>query len=96
MADYALTARPPQAAIAWATRDAIFVEMPTAAGPPYICRYPKSTEGLIAALNILIENPEAAPRTIPASHPAIRRPKVEFAEAEREGVRGVLKKLGIT
>lgn len=85
------TARPPSTAIAWATRDAIFVEIPCKGSAPYICRYPRTSEGLVAALNILIENPEPAPRSIPATHPAIKRAKPEFNDAEREKVRDILK-----
>jgi hypothetical protein len=92
----ALTARPPRAAIAWTTSGAIFVEIPCREGPPYICRYPCTTEGLVSALNILIENPEAAPRSIPADHPTIKRSKLVVSEAEREGVRSTLRKMGIT
>ena len=56
MTSFALTARPKAAAIAWATKTEIFVEIPCRDGPPYVCRYPKSTTGLASALNILIEN----------------------------------------
>lgn len=96
MTNYATTARPKWAAIAWATKDAIFVEIPCKDGPPFICRYRCTTEGLIAALNILVANPEAAPRTVTADHPKIKRPTVAFSESERETVREVLKKIGIT
>ena len=70
------------------------------AGPPYICRYPRTAEGLANALNVLIDNPErplgGKARTVPAKHPAIRRPAVEFTESEREAARLALKKAGIT
>lgn len=89
------TARPLAAAIAWATRDALFCEIPCREGPPMIVRYRLTIEGLQAALNVLLENPEVAPRTIPASHPAIRRPKPTFDENERAKVREVLKELKV-
>ena len=70
---YASTAKPPQAATAWATRDGLFVEYPMkAGGPPYIVRFKRTIEGLAAALNILIEHAEpASPK--PAKHPAVKR-----------------------
>lgn len=89
------TARPPAAAIAWATRDAIFVEIPCKGGPPLIVRYHKTVDGLQQALNIIIDNHEPTHRTISADHPAIKRPKATFTEAQREGVREMLKKLGV-
>lgn len=69
----AKTGRPPSAAIAWATKDGIFVEFPTKAGPPYITRLPKTAQGLQTALNILIENPAPAPSRLNAPHPAVRK-----------------------
>ena len=97
---FADTARPANAAIAWATKDAVFVELPSRAGPVYVVRYPRTAEGLANALNVLIDNPErpsnGKARTVPAKHPAIRRPAVEFTESEREAARAALKKAGIT
>ena len=92
---FATSARPATAAIAWATKDAIFVEIPCQKGPPYIARYHKTAEGLAAALNIICTTPEAAPREVPRDHPAIKRPKTTFTVAEREGVREVLKNLKV-
>lgn len=89
------TARPPRAAIAWATRDAIFCEIPCKDGPPLIVRYRLTPEGLQQALNILLETPERAPRVSAPDHPAIRRPKPIFDDGEREQVRNILKKLEI-
>lgn len=91
-----LSARPSSTAIAWATRDSLFCEIPCRDGAPYIVRYKLTVEGLQAALNILLDTPEAAarPATLVA-HPSIRRPKVEFNDAERQGVRDVLKGLKI-
>ena len=91
-----LTARPLKAAIAWATKDAIYCEIPCKDGPPYIVRYHKTEAGLAAALNIICETPEVESRTlVQTAHPAIRRPKPVFDEAERQGVRDVLKKLNV-
>lgn len=87
------SARPAGAAIAWATKDAIYVEIPCRTGPPYVARYHRTAEGLAAALNIICDKPEAKPRTIVADHPAIRRPKPVFDEADREKVREVLRGL---
>ena len=90
------TARPPSTAIAWATRDGLFVEIPCRDGPPYITRYRKTAEGLQAALNVLLEHPEAETRTVARSHPKLRRVGPSFSEAERSTVREMLKKAGIT
>ena len=97
------TARPLRAAIAWATKDAIFVEIPCRDGPPYIARYRKTLEGLTAALNILIEHEDPAPRQIPAAHAKITKvpqgatSRASWAtDAQREKAREVLKRLKIT
>jgi hypothetical protein len=89
------TARPPRAAIAWVSGNSIFVEIPCKGAVPYITRYRKTAEGLAAALNIICENPEVESRTLVQAHPSIRRPKPVFDEAERQGVRDVLKKLNV-
>lgn len=97
MASALSSARPHSAAIAWATRDAIFVEYPVRDGPPIIVRYHKTTSGLAAALNILIEKAETETRTIARSHPSTKfAPKAQFTDEQRAGVRDVLKKLNIT
>lgn len=102
MTDHVLTtARPPKAAIAWATPDAIFVEIPCAqpGQPPYIARYRKTVNGLTAALNILIEHEEPVHRSIQAKHPAIQKSKVNrvpwATEEQRAKVRELLIKRGI-
>lgn len=97
MAEFASTARPPRAAIAWATRDNLFCEIPTKDGAPLIVRYPLTAEGLRQALNALITNPEPATRSITASHPLTRFSKKppQATDAEREGVRQVLKGMKI-
>lgn len=89
------TARPSHAAIAWATKDAIYVEIPCIGGPPYITRYHKTEAGLAAALNIICEHPEVQTRTIARSHPKLRRVGPTFDESEREAARAALKKAGI-
>ena len=95
-AQFAITARPLKAAIAWVNGKDIFVEIPCKNGPPLITRYRKTAEGLAAALNIICETPEVESRTlVQTAHPAIRRPKPVFDEAERQGVRNVLKKLNV-
>lgn len=90
----ATTARPTQAAIAWATRDNLFCEIPCKDGPPLIVRYPLTAEGLRTALNILVASPETTHRTI-SPHPATRFSASPASDAEREGVRALLKGLKI-
>lgn len=94
----ASTARPAATAIAWATKDAIFVEIPCRDGPPYITRYRKTLDGLTAALNILIEHEELQPRSVPASHPKVNKiDRVPWAtQRQREATREILRKLKIT
>lgn len=98
------SARPPHAAIAWATKDALYVEIPhkLPGNPPFIVRYRKSTDGLAQALNILLEHADA-PYTRPpvdpnAAHPAIKRAKLSApnaSEDQREAARRALAKIGI-
>lgn len=99
MTTIAPTARPPSAAIAWVQDDRLFVELPTKTGVPYICSYKRTLEGLTAALNILIENSDALPPSpapaVAKAHPAVRK-VASFSEDQREGVRTILKKMGIT
>ena len=90
------TARPPRTAIAWATKDGLFCEIPCRDGPPYVTRFRLTVEGLTAALNILIEQPEAAPRpAVVSAHPRVRRPVPKFDEGERAKVHDILKSLKI-
>lgn len=103
MNTFATTARPKATAIAWATRDAIFCEIPCADGPPYIARYRKTVEGLTAALNILIEHDEPTPRQVPTAHAKITKvPQGASARAtwatddQRQKAREILKRLKIT
>ena len=101
MTTFATTARPPTAAIAWATKDELFVEIPTKSGPPYICRYRKTVDGLSAALNILIEHQEATSRNVPQDHPAVKKstatPRAPWAtDEQRQRARDLLKRLKIT
>ena len=86
---FAPSARPQYAAIAWATKDEIFVEIPCKDGPPYICRYHKTESGLAAALNIMVkhhseETHRAATRAM--------RPLVKFSPSMREVTREILKR----
>lgn len=97
-AEFATTARPLKAAIAWTDGENLFVEIPCKSGPPYICRYRRTLEGLTAALNILIDKSDAlppVPQPVQAtSHPAVRK-VATFTEDQREGVRAILKKMGV-
>lgn len=89
---------PPNAAVAWATKDEILVSIPQKSGPPYICRYHKTTNGLAQALNVLLEN-EAPKYSLERSkvqlEPFIKR-EVRYTEAMREKTREILKRRGIT
>lgn len=98
MTTTARTARPASAAIAWVQGDRLFVELPTKSGVPYVVAYRRTLEGLTAALNILIDKSDAlppAPRADLAPHPAVRK-VATFTEDQREGVRAILKKMGVT
>lgn len=98
------SARPLGTAIAWATKTELFVEIPCKDGPPYICRYPKTANGLAQALNVLVENTKASTtyaiqdRTRTAkptlAHPKVRR-EAPITESQREAARAVLKRLKI-
>lgn len=82
----AKSGRPESAAIAWAGKDAIFVEYPVkGGGPNYIVRMHKTAEGLQQALNILLENPAPAPKlTAQANHPTITRAQSRVPNASDE------------
>lgn len=88
------TTRGTNSAIAWATKDGLYVEIPCKDGPPYVCRYRLTTEGLAAALNILIEH-EAATTTQITDHPKITRPLAKFTDANRQAALDVLRRLKI-
>lgn len=98
MTTYAKTARPISAAIAWATNTAIFVEIPSKAGPPYVARYKRTVDGLTAALNILIENADVhsanVAQVIPSSlaKPKKGVPLIGTAET-RQAAADIVKKL---
>jgi hypothetical protein len=93
------TARPQNVSIAWATKDAIFVEIPCENGPPYICRYPKNLTGLAKALNVVLEKPERNDvRTLQKDHPKVTKVPQnasQFTDASREKTRDILKRLKI-
>lgn len=97
MTDFATTARPSRAAIAWATRDALFVELPCKDGPPYIARYRLTVEGLTSALNILLEAPDhtGAKPSAETAHPRVRRPIATFTDDQRAAAREILKNLKV-
>ena len=97
----ASSARPPSAAIAWATKSELFVEIPSRIGPPLIVRYRKTIEGLAEALNILIEHAEAAPRSVPRTVPGLTKAPAPSrtpwaTEDQRAKARELLKRLKIT
>lgn len=101
MTDFATTARPATAAIAWCTPRELFVEIPSRVGPPYIARYPRTAEGLASALNVLIDHAEAplrgkAATATPSAHPAIRRSATRGTkDYSPDAASEVLAKLGI-
>ena len=99
MTDFAASARPATAAIAWCTPRELFDEIPSRAGPPYIARYPRTAEGLAQALNVLIDHAEAPSRgrvtQTPAAHPAIRRLARGTKDYSPDAASEVLAKLGI-
>lgn len=90
------TARPPSAAIAWASGDSLFVEYQTKSGVPYIVRFRRTAEDLAKALGILIESPAPTGLAlVQDSHPTIRRNTSKFTESQRKAANETLKKLGI-
>ena len=95
-ASFITTARPPKAAIAWATKDALFVEIPCKDGPPYVARYHRTAEGLALALNVLIEHEDRGTRSIARDHPKVRYvgvPKPAFTDAQRAAASEALAKV---
>ena len=96
MTSFAPTARPKNAAIAWATRDGLFVEIPCVNGPPYIARYHRTAEGLALALNVLIEHEDRGTRSIARDHPKVKYvgvPKPQFTDAQRAAAGEALAKV---
>ena len=96
MTTFATTARPTKAAIAWATKDGIFVEVPHKDGPPLIVRYHRTAEGLALALNVLIEHEDRGTRSIARDHPKVRYvgvPKPAFTDAQRAAASEALAKV---
>lgn len=70
------------AAIAWATADAIYCEIPCKDGPPYIVAYPRNVAGLGQAFNILVKHQAPSySRGSQAGHPAIKTGDVAKAAA---------------
>ncbi|MDE2107069.1 MAG: hypothetical protein KGL39_58220, partial [Patescibacteria group bacterium] len=102
-ASFLTTARPKNAAIAWAYGDCLYVEIPhkDTSMPPVIVRYHRTAMGLADALGILIEHAEAPysrpTRDVNAGHPAIKqvKSKVTASEDQREAARLALRKLGL-
>jgi len=95
-ASAASTARPKWAAIAWATKDSLFVEIPCKDGPPYICRFPRTQNGLGKALNVLEKHPETETRTLQREHPKVKRVGPVANPEAREKARAILKRMGLT
>lgn len=72
--------KPRPYAIAWATTDAVCVDIPLADGSAvYTVRYPRTTAGLADALNILIQHAEPilakAPDRVPEINSHLRADK---------------------
>ena len=96
MTTFAPSARPPGCAIAWATKDGLYVEIPCKDGPPYIVRYHKTTKGLSEALNVMVKNEAKAPTYHATEHASVRRPIRDFSDDQRSSARAALKRLKIT
>lgn len=93
-----LSARPPNAAIAWATPNGLYIEYATPSGEPYICRLPLTIDGLTTGLNILVERPApSAPRKDQSSHPQVKKaaPTSKYSPEERSAARAVLRRLNL-
>lgn len=90
----AISARPPRAAIAWTVNGRLFVEYPCTDGPPYIIAMACSTENLVKALNIMIENPAPTPKAeVVASHPKVRRVQVTVSEDARNAAAAIVRRM---
>jgi hypothetical protein len=95
---------PTDRAVVWATPDAIHASIPVqGSDQPYITRYPRTIEGLAAALNVVIERPERAGARTTTDHPAVNAKQIERTERKRPGnveqrskAAKVLAALGIT
>lgn len=96
---------PPNAAVAWATKNEILVQVPSKTGPAYICRYRKSTHGLAEALNVLLENEapqysldqpikDRPVRIAQTKQGKIKR-QIRYSDEMREKARAILKKRGV-
>jgi hypothetical protein len=97
-----MTDLPKSTTLVWATPSAIFAAIPVlGSDEPYIARFPRSVEGLAAALNVMIEKPERASRDISESHPKINatvpeRKKRPGTDEQRARAAAVLKQMGLT
>lgn len=97
-----MTDLPQSTTLVWATSTAIFAAIPVqGSDEPYIARFPKSLEGLAAALNVMIAKPERASRDISATHPRINatvpeRKKRPGTGEQRARAAAVLKQMGLT
>lgn len=99
MTSAASTARPPWSRYVWADHNAIFVEIPDAAGgAPYILKFDNCENGLGKALSLLRNAHERADRTnysTPMDDPRIKKAKFSATISQRESVRSILKKRGM-
>lgn len=93
------SAKPPSTAIAWANKNELYVEIPGKDGPPYICKYPLTIEGLTSGLNILVSHPSPPSYQPPAvaqtAHPKVSRPNVRFTQTHRDAAADILRKMKI-
>src|ERR1041385_3603618 len=101
---FATSARPRGCAIAWATKDSLYAEIPCRDnGPPFIIRERKTAEGLARILNVLVEHDDRQPNLTPATHHKVTKvPKGATSRAswatddQREATRNILARMGIT
>lgn len=93
----ASTARPAYAHYVWCDENSIYVELSGMHGPAVIA-FPNDSSGLAKALSLLRD---ARPKITPIHYirPGVvagYKPKGDFSEAQRERVRELLKKVGVT
>ena len=97
----ALEARPPWAVTAWVDDVAIYIELPTVNGSPYVHKFAHTEGGLSKALNFMRQQhkshqPQGGYYIVPDFPITRKGPEVKATERARESARAVLKRLGLT
>jgi hypothetical protein len=87
----------PTYAFAWSEPTSLVVSIPhkDPTSPAVLCRYPKTIEGLTAALNVLVEKSSPSTSNVTADHPRIRRMIAGYTNSQRDAAAAVLKRLKI-